>query len=74
MKMAHKTPRLRILQEIDNGKTTTFCGTLHAMAPEVLAPDTIEYGYEVDHWSFGVMLFEIHWHSSLRQRIERESI
>ena len=46
-------------KKIDNGKTTTFCGTLHAMAPEVLAPDTIEYGYEVDHWSFGVMLFEI---------------
>ena len=30
------------------------------MSPEILSPDVdIEYGYEVDHWAFGVIIYEL---------------
>ena len=44
----------------DNNRATTFLGTLHSMSPEILSPDVnIEYGYEVDHWAFGVIIYEL---------------
>ena len=41
----------------DEDKTMTFCGTLHAMAPEIV--NRCGYGKIVDCWSFGVLLYEM---------------
>ena len=43
----------------DNQRATTFLGTLHAMAPEILCEDVCEYGYEVDYWAYGVLMYEL---------------
>ena len=44
----------------DDNRASTFLGTLHSMSPEILSPDVdIEYGYEVDHWAFGVIIYEL---------------
>ena len=40
-------------------KCKTFCGTLHAMAPEILDPEALVYGREVDFWAFGVLFYEL---------------
>ncbi|KAI9337868.1 kinase-like domain-containing protein [Zopfochytrium polystomum] len=39
-------------------KTETMCGTIEFTAPEVLDPK-VRYGYGVDHWSLGVMLYDM---------------
>ena len=38
-------------------RNTATCGTLAYIAPEVLAPGPSGYGYEVDWWSLGVVMF-----------------
>ena len=46
----------KMLNKTD-GRTQTNCGTPAYIAPEILK--NIPYGYEVDVWSFGVLLVEI---------------
>ena len=46
--------------ESSDGKCKTFCGTLHAMAPEMLNPaGGLTYGKEVDFWALGVLFYEM---------------
>jgi len=40
-------------------RTKSQCGTLHAMAPEILENHQQGYGYEVDYYSFGILLYEL---------------
>jgi serine/threonine protein kinase len=39
-------------------RTHSFCGTLHAMAPEFFTDLQKGYGYEVDYYAFGILLYE----------------
>lgn len=39
-------------------RTHSFCGTLHAMAPEFFTDLKEGYAYEVDYYAFGILLYE----------------
>ena len=39
----------------DASRTSTICGTIQYMAPEIL--QNVEYSYEVDWWSLGIMAY-----------------
>jgi serine/threonine protein kinase len=36
---------------------TTFCGTVAYMAPELLVGPNLEYGFAVDVWALGVVVY-----------------
>lgn len=42
-----------------NGRTRSICGTVHAMAPELVNPPEEGYGSEIDCWALGVLLYEL---------------
>ena len=52
--------------KVVKGKTFTYCGTPHAMAPEVLRCKVVDgsagcdgYDHRVDWWSFGILCYEM---------------
>lgn len=47
-------------KDLDNkdGRTNTLCGTFHSMSPEIFLVDNVNYGLEIDVYSFGVFLYE----------------
>ena len=48
---------LGLSKKLDKGRTDTVCGTPHYLAPEILYQQG--YGFSVDFWSLGVMLYEM---------------
>jgi serine/threonine protein kinase len=40
-------------------RTNTNCGTLGYTAPEVLVGSSLGYSFEVDIWSYGILLCEL---------------
>jgi len=46
-------------KKIDKGRTYSFCGTIHAMAPEFFKSLKEGYGYEIDHYALGILLHEL---------------
>ena len=51
---------------IENGGDVQYgiCGTPNYIAPEVLMKKKANYGFEVDLWSFGVMLYTLLFHNT----------
>lgn len=45
------------LDERNQMRTNTFCGTVYYLSPEILRGDA--YAYSVDWWSLGVMMYEM---------------
>eukprot|EP00755_Sulcionema_specki_P013723 Sspe_Gene.54754::Locus_30183_Transcript_1_1_Confidence_1.000_Length_2767::g.54754::m.54754/K13302/SGK1; serum/glucocorticoid-regulated kinase 1 len=56
---------------------TTKCGTLPYMAPEILQQGPLGYGFEVDWWALGVLLFLLltgcypFWHPKPRETVRQ---
>ncbi|KAL4503200.1 hypothetical protein ABPG72_000806 [Tetrahymena utriculariae] len=48
-------------KKIENELTSSFCGTIHMIAPELYNEnlDDIGYSYEVDVYSIGILIFEL---------------
>jgi len=42
----------------DNRQTFTFCGTLHAMSPEIATKSPSGHSFATDWWSLGVLVYE----------------
>ena len=49
----------KLLNERANFRTRTNCGTIGYTAPEILLASTQGYSFEVDIWSFGIMIAEL---------------
>ncbi|CAD8141898.1 unnamed protein product [Paramecium pentaurelia] len=48
-----------LAKKIEKGRTSTFCGTIHSMPPEVIKNDGYEYDYSFDVYTIGILFYEM---------------
>ncbi len=52
---------LGYIKKIGKERTSSFCGTIHMLAPELfdINLEEIGYSYEIDVYSIGILLYEM---------------
>ncbi|CAD8137449.1 unnamed protein product [Paramecium octaurelia] len=50
---------LGMAKKIEKGRTSSICGTIHSMPPEVIKNDGYEYDYSFDIYTIGILFYEM---------------
>ncbi|CAD8059641.1 unnamed protein product [Paramecium sonneborni] len=48
-----------LAKKIEKGRTSSFCGTIHSMPPEVIQNDGYKYDYSFDIYTMGILFYEM---------------
>ncbi|CAK88086.1 unnamed protein product (macronuclear) [Paramecium tetraurelia] len=46
-------------KKIEKGRTSSYCGTIHSMPPEIIKNDGYEYDYSFDIYTIGILFYEM---------------